>query len=148
MLWIVVLFVDPIKIKSSFLSEAARFLFKIQWNFLESIIPCMRTILPGPSEEKQPHITNTPPYLPIGNGCFSLQPSLFPCIPALSIGVRAKFLFRLIAQLVQEAYGKLQVLACDNNIGNASFWHTNQSVCWHGDNILWGIWRHGEYHNL
>lgn len=37
-----------------YLAEAEIFWFKISWHFLESIIPCMQRVQPGPLEEKQP----------------------------------------------------------------------------------------------
>lgn len=65
------------KIKSypswGFLAETDRFLFRVYWYFMESVMSCVLKRLSGPLEENKLHnVTDPPPYLTVRIQVFSV----------------------------------------------------------------------------
>ena len=96
----------------SFLAGAARFRFKMSWYFMEFMMPCIPTRLPGLLEEKQPHNITEPPLPPPPNlhtGYFWYRHSSFYAKPTLSVGCWA-WPLNMVPVKVPVAFSKLQVL--------------------------------------
>ena len=127
---IVILLEDQVWPRFTFLVEAASLWFKITWYFPESIVACMRTILPGPLGWETAPSKRLLVFL-YSHLYFCAK--LTECMESTNNFVLSDHSTRSFSWVWQTP----SAFACDKKTGRASFWHSFQTVCWHGDDVLW-----------